>query len=159
MRTKRFIIVHIFVLAMSLMLSSCLCHPFESHLMIMREKVDSIVGISDTILQLSKEKGVLLDSITACEMLNGVFDHHKEARQSIVRLVGAMQPNPQCLVCIFNITSKGFECQLAESYLVVYDSSGMVRDALYLGINTSQPQPLPFSLTSKRHISSEDKKL
>ena len=47
MRTKRFIIVNIFVLAISLMLSSCLCHPFESRLMLMQEKVDSMIGISN----------------------------------------------------------------------------------------------------------------
>ena len=156
MRTKRFIIVNIFVLAMSLTLSSCLCHPFESRFMLMQEKVDSMVGISNTILQLSQDKGILLDSMTSGDMLNGVFDHHKEARQRIVRLVGAMQPTPQLLVCIFNITSKGFECQISESFLVVYDSSGAVSDALYLGINTSKPLCLPFNLTSKRQIPTED---
>ena len=156
MRTKRFIIVNIFVLAISLMLSSCLCHPFESRLLLMQEKVDSMIGISNTILQLSQDKGVLLDSTTSNDMLNGVFDHHKEARERIVRLIGAMQPTPQQLVCVFNITSKGFECQISESFLVVYDSNGAVSDALYLGINTSQPLFLPFSLTSKRQIPTED---
>lgn len=45
--------------------------------MLMQEKVDNMIGISNTILQLSQDKGVLLDSMTSNNMLNGVFDHHK----------------------------------------------------------------------------------
>lgn len=45
--------------------------------MLMQEKVDNMIGISNTILQLSQDKGVLLDSMTSYNMLNGVFDHHK----------------------------------------------------------------------------------
>lgn len=133
-----------------LLISSCLCSPYYAKFDFLYQAVQNHITF-DTLCQMPKDSGVIIDTTITDNVLNFI-GKHEEADDVQLRLACATMPYNRILVCVFNITSVGFEYKQDESYLVTFGKNGEIKDALYLGINDSLPVFIPFNYFGTRNV-------
>lgn len=133
-----------------LLVSSCLCSPYYAKYDSLYQAVQDHITF-DTLCQMPKDSGVIIDTTITDNVLSFI-GKYEEADDVQLRLACATMPYNRILVCVFNVTSVGFEYKLNESCLVTFGKDGEIKDALYLGINDSLPVFIPFNYYGTRNV-------
>lgn len=97
------------------------------------------------------DRDVVIDTTITDNVLSFI-GKHEETDNVQLRLACATMPYNRILVCVFNVTSVGFEYKQNESCLVTFGKDGEIKDALYLGINDSLPVFVPFNYYGIRNV-------
>lgn len=133
-----------------LLMLSCLCSPYYAKFDSLYQAVQDHITF-DTLCQMLKDSGVVIDTTITDNVLSFI-GKHEEAYDVQLRLACATMPYNRILVCVFNVTSVGFEYKQNESCLVTFGKDGEIKDALYLGINDSLPVFVPFNYYGARNV-------
>lgn len=104
-----------------LLMSSCLCSPYYAKFDSLYQAVQEHITF-DTLCQMLKDSGVVIDTTITDNVLSFI-GKHEEADDVQLRLACATMPYNRILVCVFIVTSVGFEYKQNESCLIIYIAS------------------------------------